>query len=248
MLPDIQYIGEDTLQKGWQRPTRGLLQRVLLFNQEGIAPPNATHVHQQALPALASLSAEVRGHIAALAAFVDPSSGSLLQAVGMAYPQLNAAQNGSLRIFSAMLGMPDLDVSSRRKGKVFINPVVTPIKSGGRESDIEMCFSCPGLAVTVDRWKVVKITSDDREPQRLQGVEARIAQHELDHLNGILCVNRATRRGDVIYYVPPEVRRSFFDEFVKKNRLNDWPFIFPRNQWWAMMEGIYSLATYTPLL
>lgn len=245
MLPRLQYIGEDTLQQGWQRPTRELVLRALLLQQEGIAPPHAPHVTQAARPAPAELSAHIQSNIAALEAFVNPESGSQLQAVGMAYPQLSAAaKGGSWRIFSAMLGMPDLDALSRRKGEVFVNPTLTPIVADGRASDIEMCFSCLGVAVEVDRWQSVVITSDGREPQLLHGVEARIAQHEFDHLNGILCV----KRGVVLYYVPPDIRQTFFSDFVKKKRLGEWPYHLPRDQWRAMQEGTFKLSTYEHLV
>lgn len=59
-----------------------------------------------------------------------------------------------------------------------------------RIEDVEGCLSLPGLQIVVPRWVGVRIEAQDLEGEsfhiELQGQEARIAQHELDHLAGRL--------------------------------------------------------------
>lgn len=64
----------------------------------------------------------------------------------------------------------------------------------GRDIEIlsEGCMSLPGLRVPVPRWRIVTVeyTNDkkNRVTLTLKGLEARIFQHELDHLNGLMII------------------------------------------------------------
>ena len=70
----------------------------------------------------------------------------------------------------------------------FINPVIVK-RYGGMSTKKESCLSYPNLNVKRKRYARVKIEGYDRHWQRvtlqLSGFEARCAQHEMDHLNGI---------------------------------------------------------------
>jgi peptide deformylase len=74
-----------------------------------------------------------------------------------------------------------------------INPEITPI---GREKgeDWEGCLSLPGLRGRVRRPNEVKLVALDRNANRfemhLHGYPARVLQHEADHLDGVLFVDR----------------------------------------------------------
>lgn len=74
-----------------------------------------------------------------------------------------------------------------------INPEIRPI---GRETgeDWEGCLSLPGLRGRVRRPNDVKIAALDRHGKRfelhLHGYTARVTQHEADHLDGVLFVDR----------------------------------------------------------
>lgn len=76
----------------------------------------------------------------------------------------------------------------------FINPEI--IEHKGEQIDKEGCLSVPGLEGTVLRPSYVKVKALDREGKEfeLEGVDlmARAICHELDHLNGILFVDRCT--------------------------------------------------------
>lgn len=77
---------------------------------------------------------------------------------------------------------------------VLCNPKLT--KKKGREFGEEGCLSFPGIHAEVERWVDVVVTYQD-----LDGKEqtlpanawlARIIQHEMDHLDGVLFVDRLT--------------------------------------------------------
>jgi len=74
-----------------------------------------------------------------------------------------------------------------------INPVITPRGKATRFS-IESCLSCPGKRVRVKRHKRITLTGYNSEWQpikhKLSGLAAACAQHEVDHLNGILITDK----------------------------------------------------------
>jgi len=76
---------------------------------------------------------------------------------------------------------------------VLVNPVLTK-RSKETSTDEEGCLSIQGVLVPVERSLEVTIEGADvsGEPQRFELVEptARIAQHELDHLDGVLIIDR----------------------------------------------------------
>ena len=76
-----------------------------------------------------------------------------------------------------------------------VNPQVVA-RSEELETDDEGCLSLPRVLVPVERH--VGITLQAADPQgaelrlELEGLEARVAQHELDHLDGVLVLDRTT--------------------------------------------------------
>jgi peptide deformylase len=85
-------------------------------------------------------------------------------------------------------GSPD----AKESEAVFINPVL----SGGRglEEDEEGCLSITGVRAPVTRNATIKIQAYDLEGNEISGevngLMARIAQHETDHLDGTLFIDR----------------------------------------------------------
>ena len=80
---------------------------------------------------------------------------------------------------------------------VLINPVITPLAADGtalggmpEEVDWEGCLSVPGLRGLVPRWSNIRYTGVDQygDPtdRTVDGVHARVVQHECDHLWGKL--------------------------------------------------------------
>jgi peptide deformylase len=76
-----------------------------------------------------------------------------------------------------------------------INPVIAD-SGGERETDAEGCLSMQGIQVPVERALRVRLEGRDPEGQELSleltELGARVAQHELDHLDGVLILERTT--------------------------------------------------------
>lgn len=81
----------------------------------------------------------------------------------------------------------------RRNPRVFINPEIA-WESAEDGRMLEGCLSLPGIEGDVYRPQEVRVAYTDRKGARrerkLGGLEARCAQHEIDHLNGVLFVDR----------------------------------------------------------
>ncbi len=76
---------------------------------------------------------------------------------------------------------------------IVVNPEIVEA-SRRRETCEEGCLSFPNIRVSVERPAEVTLRWQDAEGRpheaRLKGLAARAAQHELDHLNGVLLVDR----------------------------------------------------------
>ena len=76
----------------------------------------------------------------------------------------------------------------------YLNPVITPI---GEEkvTDTEGCLSIPGLCGEVERYAKVRVDYQDRhgkhKSKEATELLARCLQHETDHLDGILFIEKA---------------------------------------------------------
>ena len=100
--------------------------------------------------------------------------------VGLAAPQVGI----SLRI----VVMDD----GKRGSKALINPVITEQRGTVREE--EGCLSLPGIFGEVERSKWVRVTALDGDGQPVefeaQGLQSKAIQHEIDHLDGVLFIDR----------------------------------------------------------
>jgi peptide deformylase len=80
--------------------------------------------------------------------------------------------------------------------QVLVNPELSELSDEREESD-EGCLSVPGVAMPVERWLRVRVKGQDETGEPLdyvaEGLEARVIQHEVDHLDGVLIVDRTTR-------------------------------------------------------
>lgn len=90
----------------------------------------------------------------------------------------------------------------------FVNPELTPL-SAETETTEEGCLSIPGVWVDVQRYLKVRLRAQDVRGNRveleLEGFPARIVQHEADHLNGVLIIDR----------IPSEERRKIAGQLEK---------------------------------
>lgn len=76
-----------------------------------------------------------------------------------------------------------------------VNPVI--VESSGEQVGEEGCLSVPGFTATVKRKKYIVVEALDREANPVsfeaEGLLARVLQHEIDHLDGILFFERLAR-------------------------------------------------------
>lgn len=108
--------------------------------------------------------------------------------VGLAAPQVGRPVN----IF--IMGGNNPNVKIPRI--TFINPEIVQSK-GSRKKDFEGCLSVPGVHARVERWQKIKIKYLDENLKEkirtFKGFEARIIQHEFDHILGISFHERISR-------------------------------------------------------
>ncbi len=80
--------------------------------------------------------------------------------------------------------------------KVYINPEIAKMSETTQESE-EGCLSVPGVWGMVTRAKKVTFRALDRHGRQVEfdakGFMATVYQHEVDHLDGILFVDKATK-------------------------------------------------------
>jgi peptide deformylase len=142
-------------------------------------------------PVLKEVSAPVTKFDAELARFGDDLLETLRAAhgVGLAAPQVGVLK----RMFAYDLP-PDEETGEHPFG-VLVNPVIT--RSEGEQTGDEGCLSFPGLYYECTRAMAVTVAANDVRGQRLEldgeGLLARCFQHEIDHLDGVLFIERLSR-------------------------------------------------------
>jgi peptide deformylase len=145
-------------------------------------------IRQYPDPALRLRAGEVQDFDDELRRLADRMTLLMREANGIG---LAATQVGVLRrLFVCRVGEAEDE-----EVRVFANPVAAAAGEE-REIDDEGCLSLQGVLVPVER--PVKLTLEaldlSGEPVRieLEGLDARVAQHELDHLDGVLILDRTT--------------------------------------------------------
>jgi peptide deformylase len=122
----------------------------------------------------------LRRQVARMAGIMNDAYG-----VGLAAPQLGVSQ----RLLVYRVG-PEAPVI------VLANP---EIEWSSKESEFldEGCLSIPGITVDVERPVFVRVRAQDEEGEQrsveASGLEARVIQHEMDHLDGVLILDRTSR-------------------------------------------------------
>ena len=105
---------------------------------------------------------------------------------GLAAPQIGVNLQVVIYGFKQNARYPD---APQVPETVLINPVLTPL-SERKEEGFEGCLSVPGLRGSVPRWSELHYEGLDQFGQSISrdcdGFHARVVQHEVDHLHGIL--------------------------------------------------------------
>ena len=115
--------------------------------------------------------------------------------VGLAAPQVHEG----VRLFVAVL---DDEPDSESDATVIINPDIIPNASDKREG-WEGCLSIPDIRGMVPRFTDITVLALDRHGKKielkLKDFSARVAQHETDHLDGVLFFDRMTSMQSLTY-------------------------------------------------
>ena len=127
--------------------------------------------------------------------------------VGLAAPQVHE----DIRVFVGLLdGEPGPDSDA----VALINPEITPETQDTHEG-WEGCLSIPDIRGMVPRFTSILVKALDRQGRpielRLKNFPARVAQHETDHLDGILFFDRMTSLQSL----------TFLDEYSRYHSKDD---------------------------
>jgi peptide deformylase len=138
-------------------------------------------------PALKSKALEVTRFDDALAEEVARMSRLMGDAIGLGLAATQVGVMHRLLIYRVGFDAPLVAV---------VNPTLE-WSSEDTETAEEGCLSLPGVAVDVDRAIHVRVRANDETGEAIlieaSGLEARVIQHEMDHLAGILIIDRTTK-------------------------------------------------------
>ena len=120
---------------------------------------------------------------------------------GLAAPQVHVSRRLVVYGVRANPRYPDADDVPLT---VLVNPVITPLAEEQAE-DWEGCLSVPDLRGQVPRFTRVRVQASGRDGRRLaftaEGFHARVVQHECDHLDGVVYLDRM-RSLDTLSFLP----------------------------------------------
>lgn len=130
--------------------------------------------------------------------------------MGIAAPQIFHSRQIFIMSSHPNTRYPDAPVM---KPVAVINPEITR-QSEEKEKDWEGCLSVPELRGLVPRSTTIEVTYSNRDGEdistKYHGFLARLFQHEYDHLNGILFVDKVLSKADII-------SEKDYQDRVKKN-------------------------------
>jgi len=154
-------------------------------------------------PILREKSKKVRDFGEALQVLIDDMVETMHAAngAGLAAPQVGALE----RVI--VIQLPE-DEEDPQSGRLFTlcNPQI--IGADGEEESEEGCLCLPGWVGEVTRATSVTVKAQDRRGKKVrikaEGFLARVFQHETDHINGILYIDRVESPDKIRRIVPPE--------------------------------------------
>lgn len=161
-------------------------------------PASSLRERSKELERYVAVSTEIQSLIDEMIATMYGADG-----IGLAAPQVghnirlcvigkNAFKNQKKKKENDEIGMKDI---------ALINPSWTKI-SKKTTVDVEGCLSVPGSQGEVKRYKDILVTALNDKGEKIEfeahGYLARVIQHEIDHLDGILFIDRASKLYDAI--------------------------------------------------
>ncbi len=135
-------------------------------------------------PVLTTKSAEVKDFGPKMQKFFEDMIETMYveDGVGLAAPQVGVSQQ-------ILIASPN-----QKQGEeyVIVNPKI--LEKSGQEKGNEGCLSFPGLSAEIVRAKKIRLQYQDRKGKLheadIKDFFARVIQHEMDHLDGILMIDR----------------------------------------------------------
>jgi peptide deformylase len=155
-------------------------------------------------PVLRQKSKKVRRFGQALQNLIDDMVETMhaVNGLGLAAPQIGVSQQ------VIVLQLPE-DEEDPQSGKLYVlcNPEI--VRTVGEEEESEEgCLSVPGFVGDVRRAAVVTVKGLDRHGKKIrikaEGLLARAFQHEIDHINGTLYIDRVDSPEKIRRIVPVE--------------------------------------------
>jgi len=158
-------------------------------------------------PLLRQKSRKVRRFGQALQNLIDDMVETMHAAhgLGLAAPQIGVLQ----QVIVIQLPENEKDPQS---GKLYVlcNPEI--VKAAGEEESEEGCLSVPGFVGDVRRAAVVTVKGLDQHGKKIrikaEGLLARALQHEIDHINGVLYIDRVDSPEKIRRIEPVEERQA----------------------------------------
>ena len=136
-------------------------------------------VEKLGTPELHALIADMRETMAAL------------NGAGLAAPQIGVLVRVAIFGVSANPRYPDAEEVPQT---VLVNPRLEALEAGEMEEDWEGCLSVPGMRGLVPRYRRLRYRGFDENGRPIDrtvaGFHARVVQHEVDHLDGVLYPTR----------------------------------------------------------
>jgi len=173
-------------------------------------------------PVLRKKAVEIEPDFEGLPELIDDLLNSMYESdgLGLAAPQINK----SIRLFVIDASpLAEKYPEAKNFKKVFVNPYIID-ESGDEWAFKEGCLSIPDISEEVYRQPNIKLQYQDMEfnnyEENFGGVIARIIQHEYDHLEGVLFVDR-------INPLRKTLLKKKLNDITKGNINVDYKMIFP---------------------
>jgi len=143
-----------------------------------------------------------------------------LEGVGLAAPQVNMGKQ-IIVIYIPENAALLRDNVSPYPMHAMINPSYKPTVNSSVQNDFEGCYSVADKSGKVPRYQEIIVSYFDEQGKEHQQIEkgfyARVLQHEIDHLNGVLIIDRLT--ADCIQGSPLEMAKLRRSELTEEKRV-----------------------------
>jgi peptide deformylase len=132
------------------------------------------------------------------------------EGLGLAAPQIGILS----RVAIVAVGTEDSDEDEDGERETRLIPLINPevVEQGKPERGYDGCLSIPGLQGYTTRPAHLRVRSLDLQGNKVEyvfeGMDARVAAHEIDHLDGILYFDRIATLDDLYYLVEGEEEDS----------------------------------------